>query len=374
MSDRFSYTNTVRDDRFPHRLFIVDFVVLLLMSGIHIGLIVGMNEAGWNKLLETVVPLVYWSAVAIGLTIYTRHQVRKIYEDPMHMLAEATRKVAAGDFSVYVPPIHTLEGQDYVDVMIVDFNKMVAELGSIETLKTDFTANVSHEIKTPLTIIHSNAELLRLTDLNAQQQEYADTIYQTSLRLADLIGNILRLNRLEKQTITPQSHPYDVCAQLAECALGCEAVWEQKEQDLDADMEDAAFITADPSLMELVWNNLLSNAIKFTPRGGSIRIKESSDQDHVYVSVTDTGCGMDEATQAHIFEKFYQGDTSHATAGNGLGLALALRVLQISGFEIRVDSTPGQGSTFTVVMPRTEADVATGRSQSSDRNEEMTHE
>ena len=297
-------------------------------------------------------PILYWSAVAVALTLFTRKQIQRVYEEPMHRLAEATEQVAGGDFSVYIPPIHTSDKLDYLDVMLVDFNKMVEELGSIETLKTDFFSNVSHEIKTPLAVIQNNAELLRLEDLTDKQRDYADTIYQSSRRLSDLISNILKLNKLKKQNITPDTQVYDVCAQLAECALGYEETWEQKALDFDADMEDHAEIAADPALMELVWNNLFSNAVKFTEPGGSIMLTESSDEENVYVSVQDTGCGMGENTKKHIFEKFYQGDTSHTMAGNGLGLALALRVLQLNNFQIKVESAPGQGSTFMVVMPK----------------------
>lgn len=168
----------------------------------------------------------------------------------------------------------------------------------------------------------------------------------------EMESNILKLNKLEKQTIVPEIQVYDVCAQLAECTLGFEQAWEQKELDFDADMEDRAEIAADPALMELVWNNLFSNAVKFTEPGGSITLTETSDEQNVYVSVRDTGCGMDENTKKHIFEKFYQGDTSHATAGNGLGLALVMRVLQLNHFDIQVESEAGKGSCFTVTMPK----------------------
>lgn len=352
MNEKDPLETKIRNDRFPPSLFLVYLVVLLLMSGIHTGLVVGMNTLGWNDLLQTLVPILYWSAVAVMLTLFTRRQVQRVYEEPMHRLAAATEKVAGGDFSVYVPPLHTSDKLDYLDVMIVDFNRMVEELGSIETLKTDFFSNVSHEIKTPLAVIQNNAELLRMEELTDPQREYTDTIYQSARRLADLISNILKLNKLEKQTITPDIQVYDVCAQLAECALGHEEAWEKKELDLDADMEDRAEIAADPALMKLVWNNLFSNAVKFTEPGGSITLTETSDECNVYVSIRDTGCGMSEETKKHIFEKFYQGDTSHAMAGNGLGLALALRVLQLNNFQIKVESAPGQGSTFTVIMPR----------------------
>ena len=352
-----SEERTVRDNRFPPSLFFVFFGVLLLMSGIHTGLVVGMNELGWSDLTQVFIPLAYWSAVAVGLTLFTRRQVQKVYEEPMHRLAEATQKVAGGDFSVYIPTIHTSDRLDYLDKMLIDFNKMVEELGSIETLKTDFFSNVSHEIKTPLAVIQNNAELLRLEDLTDAQQEYADAIYQSSRRLSDLISNILKLNKLEKQTIAPEVRTYDVCAQLAECALGYEQAWEGKALEFEADMEDRADIAADPALMELVWNNLFSNAVKFTEPGGSILLTETSDAENVYVSVRDTGCGMCEETRKHIFEKFYQGDTSHATAGNGLGLALAMRVLQLNHFDIQVESVQGKGSCFTVTMPKVKGEV-----------------
>ena len=352
MKEKVPFERKIRNSRFPTSLFFVYLGVLLLMSGIHTGLVVGMNTLGWDDLLQTLVPILYWSAVAVGLTLFTRRQIQRVYEEPMHRLAEATEQVAGGDFSVYIPPLHTSDKLDYMDIMLADFNKMVEELGSIETLKTDFFSNVSHEIKTPLAIIQNNAALLRMESLTEAQREYADTIYQSSRRLADLISNILKLTKLEKQIITPEIEAYDVCAQLAECALGFEEASEQKNLDFDASMEDRAEIAADPALMELVWNNLFSNAVKFTEPGGSITLTETSDGENVYVSVRDTGCGMSEETKKHIFEKFYQGDTAHAMAGNGLGLALALRVLQMNDFRIKVESAPGEGSTFTVVMPK----------------------
>ena len=352
MKKKESFEATIRESRFPPSLFFVYLVVLLLMSGIHTGLLVGIGSLGWNKVLQTVVPILYWSSVAVGLTLFTRRQMRKTYEEPMLKLAEATKKVAEGDFSIYIAPLHTLEKMDYLDYMLLDFNKMVGELGSIETLKTDFLSNVSHEIKTPLAIIQNNAELLLCEDLDQEQKQYADRIFSASRRLADLITNILKLNKLEKQTILPVMKPYDLCEQLVECAVNFEDAWEKQGLEFEADLEEHVEILADPALMELVWNNLFSNAIKFTKPGGTITLTENSDENMIRVSVQDTGCGMTAETQKHIFEKFYQGDTSHAMAGNGLGLALVLRVLQLNDFQIEVESEPGKGSTFTVIIPK----------------------
>lgn len=342
----------IKQTRFPISLFFVVFGVLLLMSGVHTGFVVLVNASGWNQWIQTVVPLAYWALVAYGLTMYTKWRMTKSYDEPMRVFAAATASVANGDFSVYMPPYHTADKLDYLDVMLLDFNKMVAELGSIETLKTDFFSNVSHEIKTPIAIIQNNAELLQRDSLSAEDRmEYTNTIVGATKRLSGLITNMLKLNKLEKQTINQMPEEYDLCAQLCECALGFEALWEEKNIEFVAEIEDSAIICADASLMELVWNNLLSNAVKFTEPGGTVILRQSSGKHEITVEVIDSGCGMSEETILHIFDKFYQGDTSHSTEGNGLGLALALRVLQLTDSTITVKSVPGKGSAFTVIIP-----------------------
>lgn len=340
------------ESRFPPSLFALYLITLLLMSGIHTGLITLSNKEGWSPLAQTAIPILYWTLVAVGLTLFTRRQITKTYDRPMKELAKAAEKVAHGDFSVYIPPLHTSNRHDYLDLMFLDFNKMVAELGSIETMRTDFISNVSHEIKTPLAAIQNYAQLLRNPGLTKEEQDtYTAAILGSTRRLSALVTNILKLNKLESQQIIPQFEPYDLCRQLSDCALAFEPVWEEKRIDFEADLEDRVTIHADESLMELVWNNLLSNAFKFTEPGGTVTLRQTSEADRVIVSVSDTGCGISPEAQKHIFDKFYQGDTSHATEGNGLGLALALRVLQLVGANISVSSTQGQGTTFTVEIP-----------------------
>lgn len=342
----------VRQSHFPGILCVVYFFALLLMSGIHMGLVTLINSREWNDAIAIIVPTVYWALVAVSLTLYARWQIKRAYEEPMHRLAKATAKVAQGDFSVYVPPLHTADKLDYLDVMILDFNTMVEELGSIETLKTDFFSNVSHEMKTPLAVIQNCTQLLNKENITEEKRhEYADSILQSTRKLSNLITNILKLNKLEKQTIHPVPEHYDLCRQLCDCALQFEDTWESKKLELITDIEDWVMVEADPGLLELVWTNLLSNAVKFTPPGGTITLTQTSDKKEITVSVSDTGCGIDEETMRHIYDKFYQGDTSHSTEGNGLGLALVQRILQLSDGTITVKSRVGQGSTFTVRLP-----------------------
>ena len=341
----------IRSSRLPLALFGVILGGLLLASGIHVGFIVLMNQLGLNDIIQTIVPILYWVGLAAGITTLSSKLMRDTYERPIRQMAQAARQVASGDFSVYVPPVHSPDKQDYMDEMILDFNKMVEELGSIETLKTDFFSNVSHEIKTPLAVIQNSAALLKNGGLPPGQAEHAQTILRATRRLADLIGNILKLNKLEQQAIRPAPKPYDLCQQLAECALLFEGRWEEKDIEFEADIEDSAVIEADESLLELVWSNLLSNAIKFTDPGGTVALRQTSTVDTIEVSISDTGCGMTQETIGHIFDKFYQGDTSHSTEGNGLGLALVLRILHLCGGSISVDSETGRGSRFTVQIP-----------------------
>ncbi len=328
------------------------YLVMLLLVGIQTGLIVGMNTIELSDIAQTIVPLLYWALVTAVLVLLTNRQMALTYDRPLRALSDAARKVAAGDFSVYIKPVHPENQADYMDVMFADFNKMVSELGSIETLKNDFISNVSHEIKTPLSVIRNYTTMLQKEDLSPQERaDYLQYVVEATDRLSSLVTNILKLNKLESQQIATKAEPYDLCEQLADCALGFETLWEKKHIELKADLEDQATFCGDAELMRLVWNNLLSNAIKFTPDGGRITLTETSDAERITVTVADTGCGMDESTMRHIFDKFYQGDTSHSGEGNGLGLALAHRIVEKSGGTISVTSTPGKGSQFIVSLP-----------------------
>jgi signal transduction histidine kinase len=328
------------------------FILLVLSSGQAMVLAeyMGWGQDGQGMPLGYIFGMLgYWALVTGAFCLITASQIKRWFERPMHTLSEAAKDVANGDFTVYIEPPHTEDKYDYIDVMFEDFNKMVEELSTIETMKTDFISNVSHEIKTPLAIIQNYAAILQNTDISLEQrQEYTHTIITATQRLNMLVANILKLSKLENQRIVPTLEDYDLCSQLAECALSFEELLDNKNIALEVSMDDKAVVHADKSMLEIVWNNLLSNALKFTEPDGTITLTQTSDEDTITVSVTDTGCGIDEATMNRVFDKFYQGDASRSQEGNGLGLALALRVIELLDGQISVKSSPGEGSTFTV--------------------------
>lgn len=272
---------------------------------------------------------------------------------PVKRITEAANKMIKGDFSVRVKPVAKFATDDSFNEIIECINKMAEELSGVETLRTDFIANVSHEMKTPLSVMQNYGTLLQAPDLSDEQRmEYAKGITDASRRMADMMTNILKLSRLENQQIFPQATEFNLGEQLCECLLQYENVWETAEIEIETDIAEDIKITADAELLALVWNNLFSNAFKFTEAGGTVSVRLSSTEHHAIVKVQDTGCGMTADVGAHIFEKFYQGDTSHATQGNGLGLALVKRVIDIMHGEIAVESAVGVGTTFTVTLRR----------------------
>ena len=267
-------------------------------------------------------------------------------------IAEAARKIVKGDFSARVEAAGPFVDDNFTEI-INYFNKMAEELSGVETLRTDFISNVSHELKTPLAVMQNYASLLQTPGLTEEKRiEYAGAIADGSRRLSDMMTNILKLNRLENQQIYPQSESFNLGEQLAECLLSYENVWEKKDIELETEIEEDVLIRGDKELLSLVWGNLFSNAFKFTPDGGSVRVSLYTADQYAIVKVRDTGCGISPETGPHIFEKFYQGDTSHATQGNGLGLALVKRVVDILQAEIAVESAVGRGTTFTVKIRR----------------------
>lgn len=276
---------------------------------------------------------------------------RKIMVDrPVRKILSATGRIAKGDFSVRLVPNHPYDKYDEFDVIMEDINTLAQELGKNEVLKTDFVSNVSHELKTPLAIIQNYAKSLQNDDLDDNtRQKYAQTLVSASKRLTDLVSNILKLNKLENQGIKPTKEKTNVTELLAQTVLQYEEILENKKINLDCDFDDIVIDTI-PSYLEIVFNNLVSNATKFTPEGGDIFVSLKQVDNKIVFCTKDTGCGISNEVGARIFEKFFQADTSHSQQGNGLGLALVKKVVDILGGEISVSSQLGKGTTFVVTF------------------------
>ncbi|GHU98576.1 two component sensor kinase [Spirochaetia bacterium] len=348
-----------KDERITANRYLKDsigiFCALVVVNGFHSAIMTTIQvnaDRSIQFLINAMIGWLVFSALVLTLLfdLYRHYHLDR----PMRRLGEAAKKVAAGDFTIRITPLRKDGKKDYVEVTFDDFNAMIRELATIETLKTDFIANVSHEIKTPLSIIQGYAFALQNDALPVtERHEYIKTIAEASQKLSSLVTNILKLNKLENQGIVPEVCPYDLSEQLRRCTLAFEELWGRKNINFTADLDEIT-VCYDEGMLEMVWNNLISNAIKFTAPGGSITITLKKQAGFAVVRIIDSGCGMDEQTRKHIFDKFYQGDISHSQEGNGLGLALVKKAIDISDAKIRVTSKAGEGSTFTVRLKTAE--------------------
>ena len=267
---------------------------------------------------------------------------------PVDRVISAMEKVAGGDFSVRVPEENL--SADMRD-LVRSFNAMAEELGSIEMFRTDFINNFSHEFKTPIVSIRGFARQLERDDITEEQRrEYASIIASESERLANMSANVLLLSKLENTQIVTDRVEYALDEQLRRCILLLEKQWSGKDIELSLDLNEARYY-GNEEMMSHVWVNLIGNAIKFSPQGALLEIGCVRQGDRVRVTVRDHGEGMTEQTRRRIFEKFYQGDTNHAAQGNGLGLSLVKRIVDLCRGTIEVSDTPGGGTTFTVTLP-----------------------
>lgn len=268
--------------------------------------------------------------------------------NPIRELSKAMQKVAHGDYTVSLKTGHH---KDEICDLYRDFNQMVRELNSIETLHSDFISNVSHEFKTPLSAISGYATLLQDDSLSPEERnEYTDIIIQSTKGLSKMTGNILQLSHLENESIICEKEFFRVDEQIRQSILRMEPVWSSKNISITPELDRITWY-GNQELTAHIWNNLLDNAIKFTSPGGEINISASVNGGWLTVSFQDTGIGMTPDIQAHIFDKFYQGDTSHKKKGNGLGLALVRKIVTLYGGSIQVESYPDFGSTFKILLP-----------------------
>lgn len=289
---------------------------------------------------------VIWVLCLILSSVTIYFLITQLFE-PLKKISSALKKVSKGDYSIQLDYSGNIEEFQYT---INNFNKMVRELDSVEMLRNDFIANVSHEFKTPLSSVTGYVTLLQDPELTeSEKDEYIQKIFFNINKLNSLTENILLLSKLENQNTLPEPVTYRLDEQIREAIVLLEPRWSAKRIQLDIDLPELKW-KGQRSLMLQVWINLISNAIKFSETGGEISVNLKRKNGSVRVTVSDNGIGMSEETQAHIFDKFYQGDTSRRSQGNGLGLALCSEILGRCGGKIYVRSESGEGSVFMVVL------------------------
>ena len=288
--------------------------------------------------------LIFTSLTAGVVSLFLNRRVLS----PIRTLSKAMNQVASGDFKVRLEPTSHIE--DVKDIY-EHFNTMTAALDKTEMLQSDFVSNVSHEFKTPINAIEGYAMLLQGTGVNAaEQNDYVENILLNTKRLSNLIGNILLLSKLDNQLVPESRSVFRLDEQIRQSILLLENQWEPKEIEFDVEMDEINYF-GNESMLSQVWNNLLGNAVKFSPIGGFIRIECKKADEQIICSISDEGPGISENEKAHIFDKFYQSDSSHKQEGNGLGLALVKRIVDIAQGHIQVENRPLKGCTFTVVLP-----------------------
>lgn len=304
------------------------------------GIMESLRQSSYFPMFLVLLCILFILLLSMG---FGRRQIR-----PIHRVIQAMRKVSAGDFSIRLPEDDCM-GE--IQELVSSYNHMAEELSGIEMFRTDFINNFSHEFKTPIVSIRGFAKQLEREDLTEEQRrEYTAIIVRESERLANMSANVLLLTKLENQQIITDREKYALDEQIRSCILLMEKQWCDKNLDLQLDLDPITY-NGNAEMMQHVWVNLLSNAIKFSPQDGILAVSCMRVQNYIEVQVADQGPGMDEITRMRVFEKFYQGDTAHATDGNGLGLSLVKRIVDLCGGKVAVRSAPGQGSCFSVYLP-----------------------
>ncbi len=284
---------------------------------------------------------------SLAIAVLASWLLTKYFFAPIKKLRDGMQKISEGCFDVRLRDnVNTKELRE----LVAGFNMMAEELGSTEILQSDFVSNVSHEFKTPINAIEGYATLLQgYEGTDETENEYIEKILFNTKRLSSLVSNILLLSKIENQTLTLQKNEFDISEQIREEFLSLEPLWEAKSIEFDIEIEDLKY-TGYENLLRHVWSNLIGNAIKFSHDGGEIKIVLKKEEGSVVFSVKDSGPGISDETKKHIFDKFYQGDTSRKSEGNGLGLALVKKIVTLSGGEITVCNIPEGGAKFTVTL------------------------
>ena len=309
---------------------------------------------GADYLFNTVLP-VDWEVplvlefvgCCLLIGILVTNQLSLYFFNPIKKLRKAMDMVADGNFSVRLEEKHS--SREIMEIY-TGFNLMANELEATEILQTDFVSNVSHEFKTPINAIEGYSTLLQGSEnLNEEQKEYVEKILFNTNRLSSLVGSILLLSKLENQQIPTNRTEYRLDEQIRQSVVALETAWVDKDIALDVELDTAIYVGNEP-MMRHVWDNLLSNAIKFSPVGGVVRLLLSKQNGKLVFTIEDQGPGLSEEAQKHLFDKFYQEDSSHKQEGNGLGLALVNRILTMEKGQVTAENRPEGGCRFTVTL------------------------
>ena len=327
------------------------FLVMLSTAALTVTVMLLLEFLG--ALPEVKYPAVVWPVIALGICVAVGTGINTLltrwYFRPMKQIIGAVRRVAKGDFSVRVEEIKGVRNE--LEELTKSFNMMAEELGSTELFRRDFINSFSHEFRTPMVSIRGFARQLKKSDITeAQRQEYADIIINEADRLTNMASNILTLTRVENQQIVTDKTTFRLDEQLRTCILLLEKEWEARNISLDIDLDEVEY-TSNEEMLSQVWLNILGNAIKFSKDGGEVRIYCAKHGSSVRVEIEDYGVGMSEETRQHAFERFYQGAGSRATAGNGLGLSIAKRIVELCGGEINITSELNRGTLFIITLP-----------------------
>ena len=332
---------------FAGLVFATVFLVFLIVSGVWL-LLFEANVIS-NSPLDRHIPIFVFCAGSILLGAIIALFVGKLIIRPIQNISNAFDELANGNFSVSVP-----EDEKIAEIreMAQRFNAMTYDLSHIETLRSDFVVNVSHEFKTPIAAIEGYATLLQNPAISSERHEpYIEKILDNSGKLSALSSNILMLSKLENQETVPQYKEYRLDEQIRKSILRLENKWTEKDIEFDMELPQQMYYGSE-QLLDQVWSNILDNAIKHSPQGGIIQISIQETESVLIVCITDQGEGMTAEVQKHIFEKFYQGDSSRKAEGNGLGLALVKRIVDLCKGKISVESIPGKGAIFSISLPK----------------------
>lgn len=324
----------------------VGLIVLLMYTGI-------IEEYSRDMLSPSDAPLLM-SVISLIVGIILSGFASRLYLQPVNRFIDQINRLAAGDFKARIFFGKPIASHPTFQEIETSFNKMAQELESTQMLRSDFINNFSHEFKTPIVSITGFAKLLKRGNLTPeQQQEYLDIIEMESLRLAAMATNVLDMTKVENQAILTDVARFNLSEQLRSCILMLlEGKWKSKEMDFSVEFEEH-MITGDQELLQHIWINLLDNAIKFSPENGTVAVTIQEQPHTLEVSVSNQGPQIPEEKLGKIFNKFYQGDESHSTEGNGIGLALVKQIVQLHKGRITVVSESNL-TTFTVVLPKTQ--------------------